>query len=75
MAKHLKSGDRLYGAGFTSNLETTAEGSEIEAFNLVVGEFHTYFVGNSRLLVHDNGCPIAIQAITPGIKSSRIAVR
>ncbi|QDS97578.1 polymorphic toxin-type HINT domain-containing protein [Adhaeretor mobilis] len=72
MAKHLNAGDRLHGADLRSSLEMAVEGSEVEAFNLVVGEYHTYFVGNSRLLVHDNGCPSAVRAIAPGIKSDSI---
>jgi hypothetical protein len=75
MAKHLNAGDRLHGASFTSNLETAEEGSELEAFNLIVGEFHTYFVGNSKLLVHDNGCPSPTQTIAPGIEPASDAVR
>jgi hypothetical protein len=37
------------------------------AYNLVVDDFHTYFVGDSRLLVHDNTCPRPTTAIAPGL--------
>jgi hypothetical protein len=51
MAKHLSAGDRLPGARFTSILEKVEQGSELEAYNLIVGDFHTYFVGDSKLLL------------------------
>jgi len=70
MAKHLKAGDGLHGASSSSGLNAATEGPEIEAFNLVVGEFHTYFVGNSRLLVHDNGCPRPTTFVAPGVELS-----
>ncbi len=40
--------------------------AEETAYNLVVGEYHTYFVGEGRLLVHDNNCPLPTTATIPG---------
>ena len=55
MAKHLSAGDRLPGARFTSILEKVEQGSELEAYNLIVGDFRIAakfrwdFCGNSGL--------------------------
>ena len=43
------------------------------AYNLVVDDFHTYFVGASRLLVHDNTCPRPTTAIAPGMPGEAAA--
>jgi hypothetical protein len=55
MTQQLKPGYRLHtvnGAQEITAVETTRER---EAYNLVVSDFHTYFVGESQVLVHDNG--------------------
>jgi hypothetical protein len=48
-----------------------SEGDGDEAYNLVVDDFHTYFVGTSRLLVCDNSCPRPTLAAIPGMKKMR----
>jgi hypothetical protein len=55
-----------HGAGVQ---EVTLHGEEKseEAYNLVVDGFHTYFVGQSQLLVCDNSCPQPTLAVTPGL--------
>lgn len=37
-----------------------------EAYNLVIDDFHTFFVGDARVLVHDNSCPVPTASKTPG---------
>ena len=37
-----------------------------EAHNLVVHDFHTYFVGDAQVLVHDNSCPQPTASKIPG---------
>lgn len=37
-----------------------------EAYNLVIDDFHTFFVGDDRVLVHDNSCPLPTASKTPG---------
>ncbi|QDT75774.1 polymorphic toxin-type HINT domain-containing protein [Lacipirellula limnantheis] len=49
-------------AGFES-VPTTAS---TEAYNLVIDDFHTFFVGDARVLVHDNSCPQPTASKTPG---------
>jgi len=46
-------------------------GAPQPAYNLIVDEFHTYFVGQSRLLVHDNTCPRPTLAGIPGGRDLR----
>ena len=48
-------------------LENAADGEDAEAYNLIVAEFHTYFVGNSRVLVHDNSAPKPLLGPVPGL--------
>lgn len=43
-----------------------------EAYNLVVEDFHTYFVGEAKLLVHDNTCPKPTASKTPGQASIKL---
>lgn len=69
MAKFLSAGNALFGGKGSVDLGSVAEGKDQPAYNLVVGEFHTYFVGRSRLLVHDNNCPQPTTATVPGAQS------
>lgn len=43
-----------------------------EAYNLVVDDFHTYFVGEAKLLVHDNTCPKPTASKAPGQASMKL---
>ena len=36
-------------------------------YNLRIADFHTYFVGEQRLLVHDNNVPQQVKVLTPGL--------
>jgi hypothetical protein len=62
MAKELKVGQRLHtvsGAAAIDALEELApakpwETADTFSYNLIVDDFHTYFVGDQRVLVHDN---------------------
>ena len=42
-----------------------------EAYNLVVHEFATYFVGGPRLLVHDNTARQVTGASVPGLADEK----
>ena len=67
MAKQLKVGDVLHtlkGAVVIDNLQ---EAPAKEAYNLVVSDFDTYFVGNQQVLVHDNLPLQETSAIVPGL--------
>jgi hypothetical protein len=71
MAKFLEPGMPLFALGGSVRLESAEAHPEIEAFNLVVDGYHTYFVGESRLLVHDSNCPAPTNQLLPGIESYR----
>jgi hypothetical protein len=72
MAKHLDETwlHSLEGPKGVSVIEPMAPEA---AYNLVVDDFHTYFVGDSRLLVHDNTCPRPTTAIAPGLPAKAAA--
>lgn len=66
MAKFLTPGDLLHGLHGSWPVREVEELSRQEAFNLVVDDFHTYFVGRKALLVHDNSLRRPTTAILPG---------
>lgn len=68
MSKFLEPGNRLVALGGYPELHQVEEGKESQAFNLVVGQFHTYFVGNQKLLVHDKNCPLPTTNTLPGVE-------
>jgi hypothetical protein len=68
MAKELKSGSNLHGLRPTS-IQTVALDGKAEAYNLVVAELGTYFVGEHGFLVHDNTARRSTQVIVPGVPS------
>ena len=67
MAKFLQVDQRLYAGLGLLQLESLEVVSEQPAHNLVVDGYHTYFVGNSRLLVHDSTCPSPTTVVLPGV--------
>jgi hypothetical protein len=67
MAKELGDGAVLSGLHGASKVRSIESAGEAEAYNLVVAEFNTYFVGDSGILVHDNTPRRPTQAVLPGI--------
>jgi intein/homing endonuclease len=67
MAKFLTAGDNLHCANGLAVIESIGEVPPERSYNLVVDEFATYFVGDQRLLVHDNTMRKPTQAIVPGL--------
>jgi Pretoxin HINT domain len=68
MAKELKTGDLVHclqGSLPIENIEALPEPKQ--AYNLVVDDFNTYFVGKAGLLVHDNEFRKPTRAIVPGL--------
>ena len=65
-AKQLKSGDLLHSMSGALLIENLEEVRPTEVYNLVVGDFHNYFVGESRVLVHDNS-PLQQDYELPGL--------
>lgn len=66
MAKELAVGDRLYGLQGGAAIDSIEAGPTSEAYNLVVADSSTYFIGKHRLLVHDNMPRRAIDLPVPG---------
>ena len=66
MAKELHAGDLLHGVHGSVPIDSIEPGPEAEAYNLVVADFNTYFIGKHRLLVHDNRARLATNKVLPG---------
>jgi hypothetical protein len=67
MAKELGDGAILHAINGGVRVESYAEVENAEAFNLIVAEFNTYFVGESGVLVHDNTPRRPTRASIPGV--------
>ena len=67
MTKELSVGDRIHTPTGTVAISAIDEAPIEKAYNLVVADFNTYFVGEDRLLVHDNTLRQPTQAIVPGL--------
>lgn len=66
MAKELNAGDQLHGVGGGITIDNIEPGPISQAYNLVVAETNTYFVGKHRVLVHDNMPRRAMDLPVPG---------
>ena len=67
MAKELEKGAKLHGLKGSLEIASADSDGEAAAYNLVVADLDTYFVGDHALLVHDNTPRSPTQAILPGI--------
>jgi hypothetical protein len=67
MAKELAAGDLLHSIGGAVRVEKVEPAGEDKAYNLVIDDFNTYFVGEAGLLVHDNEFRKPTRAIVPGL--------
>ena len=67
MAKELKEGDLLHSFHGAVRVEKIEQAGDEKAYNLVVDDFNTYFVGQQGLLVHDNEFRKPTRAIVPGL--------
>lgn len=69
MAKFLEQNAAIHsldGVCKITGIQSVPPQSSTEAYNLVIDDFHTFFVGDSRMLVHDNSCPAPTPSKTPG---------
>lgn len=71
MAKFLQPALRLHGAGAAVEVSQLEQFEGDQAHNLVIDDFHTYFVGDAKLLVHDNTCPVPTLSPIPGMDARR----
>jgi len=68
MAKELRTGDRLHALDGPAQIDQIDELPKPQvAYNLIVQDFNSYFVGREGLLVHDNEFRKPTHAIVPGL--------
>jgi hypothetical protein len=70
MAKELEDGAILHGIHGPVRVDCVELGEEAEAFNLVVADFDTYFIGEAGVLVHDNSPRQPTRATVPGVTTN-----
>ncbi|MEX2185594.1 MAG: polymorphic toxin-type HINT domain-containing protein [Pirellulales bacterium] len=68
MAKFLRQGDRLQTAAGPSPISAIDEAAAEATYNLIVADWHNYFVGDRRVLVHDNAPQQPTVMRLPGMK-------
>jgi hypothetical protein len=73
MAKELGDGAVLCGLSRATRVRSIEPAGEAEAYNLVVAELNTYFVGESGVLVHDNTPRRPTRAAVPGVIAKKEA--
>jgi hypothetical protein len=67
-ARELQPGMRFHSVdGASEILSVEDAGREEKAYNLIVADFHTYFVGEGRVLCHDNTPRAPTNALVPGL--------
>jgi hypothetical protein len=69
-ARQLVAGVQLQSLKGPQSISAVAEGSKAETYNLLVADFHTYFVGVDRILSHDVTVRQPTDAVVPGLKNS-----
>jgi hypothetical protein len=65
--RDLESGMVLHGVDGPTLISDVVESRSEQTFNLVVSEFHTYVVGATRILCHDNTPRRPTNAVVPGL--------
>jgi hypothetical protein len=67
MLRQLESGAILHGVDGAAIASIVEEGQTAETYNLVVDDFHTYVVGRSKIVCHDNTPRRPTNAVVPGL--------
>jgi hypothetical protein len=74
--RNLKANGRLFAEAGSLTLSKSEPAEPAQAYNLIVADFGTYFVGKSHLLVHDNSpvrdAPVKRDAKPSSIKGSGV---
>jgi hypothetical protein len=68
-SRNLKSGMILHTASGPIRVTDVSEARPVPTFNLVVADFNTYFVGNQKVLSHDNTVRRPTNVVVPGLKA------
>ncbi|MEX2175791.1 MAG: polymorphic toxin-type HINT domain-containing protein [Pirellulaceae bacterium] len=66
-SRDLQSGQVLHTVSGPVHVEGVETGSEAETYNLVVADFSTYFVGDAKILSHDNTVRTPTRSLVPGL--------
>ncbi len=74
VASQLEKGDSLHSLNGPIRVESVASTTPTEVYNLVVAGQHNYFVGDNRVLAHDNSPVMEPGTLIPGL-SPPIAAR
>ena len=72
MAKELQVDRSLHAVSGGLPIESVESAGEMECYNLIVDDFHTFVIGNSKILVHDKTCPQPTLAVTPGLADPKL---
>lgn len=72
MAKELRPAKSLHAVQGGLAIESVDPAGEMECHDLEVDDFHTFVIGNSKILVHDKTCPQPTLAATPGLDRLRL---
>jgi hypothetical protein len=67
MAKELNPGAVLNGVSEPVRVSVSQPDENQTAYNLIVADFSTYFVGETGVLVHDNSPVRPTASVVPGI--------
>ena len=71
MAKQLSCNSKLHGVRGAVSIDAIEQGPKIEAYNLVVADFNSYFVGGEQVLVHDNTARRPTGSLVPGLPADK----
>ncbi len=66
-ARHLQSEMRLHAVDGTQQIACIEQTGIEPTYNLIVADFHTYFVGEAKILSHDNTIREPTVALVPGL--------
>lgn len=66
-AREMMSGCYLHCVSGTTLVRSVKEADSQTTYNLVIADFHTYFVGSARILTHDNTVRAPTNAVVPGL--------
>jgi hypothetical protein len=71
-ARDLKSGQLVHTVRGNASIAAVATGPTAETYNLVVADFHDYFVGRTGYLVQDLPLPQPTNAVVPGLMKQNL---
>jgi hypothetical protein len=67
MTKELKAGQYLHTVTGPQKVDSVEPVTEDDCFNLIVADFHNYFISDAKVLVHDNTLRGSLVARVPGL--------